>query len=241
LGLPADVLNGFRQGVDPRLEVLRHLGRVAVRPRAFDQRAAGAPVAGFCNASLPTCRATGVLGGNQPDEGGELARRVEPREGAELGDDRDRHEELHPTQGLQRPDHRIKSPGRHTLEQLGLEAGQPIDLFIDRAHGLLKHDLLRRRRADHFREVATMRVVPIGPPHIVPAQSEQEGFQPELGVLERNAGGVPGSTQIADRFVIDRRHVDARERNSRANSTASRRSVLTLSPGFLGMSEGATT
>ena len=56
-----------------------------------------------------------------------------------------------------------------------------------------------------------MRVVPVGPPDIVPTEPEQEGLQPELRVLEREARGVAGPTEIADRFILDRRHVDARQ------------------------------
>ena len=56
-----------------------------------------------------------------------------------------------------------------------------------------------------------MRGVPIGPADVVPAEAEQEGFQAELRVREREAGGIAGATEIADCFVVDRRHVDARQ------------------------------
>lgn len=173
-----------------------------------------------------------------------MARRVEAREVAELGDDGDRDEKLDAAQGLQRVDDRIQPPGRRPLEQLGLEAMHPIHLLIDGADRFLKHDLLRRRGADDLREVASMGLIPVGPPDIVPPQPEQKRLQPELRVLECQPRRIAGPTEIAHRFIVDRRHVHARqiaERSKRASSIASRRSVLTLSPGFFGISEGATT
>jgi hypothetical protein len=56
LGFPADVLNRFRQRLDPALNVLGNLRRMAVRPGAFDQRAAGTAVAGLGDPALPPRR-----------------------------------------------------------------------------------------------------------------------------------------------------------------------------------------
>ena len=56
-----------------------------------------------------------------------------------------------------------------------------------------------------------MRVGPVGPADVVQPEAEQERFQPQLRVLEREARGIAGPTEIAERFVVDRRHVDARQ------------------------------
>jgi hypothetical protein len=170
--------------------------------------------------------------------------RGEAREVAEFGDDGDRDEPLHAAQRLQGLHDRIEAPRGRTVKQFGLEPREAVDLFIDGAHGLLKDDLLGRRRTDHLREIPAMRVVPVGPTDIVQAEPEQEAFQPELRILQGEPCGVAGPTQIADRFILDvgtYTRVRSPDRSNRASSTASRRSVFTLSPGFLGMSDGATT
>ena len=61
LRLPADVLNWFGQAVDASLDVLGHFGWVPIRPRAFDQGAARAAVAGLGDGAEPAPRAAGVL------------------------------------------------------------------------------------------------------------------------------------------------------------------------------------
>ena len=139
---------------------------------------------------------------------------------------------------------RIEPPAWSAFAELGLEPLKSIDLFVDCAHGLLKNDLLRRRRADDFREVPLMRCVPVGTPDIMQPEPKQERCPPSLGMCEREAGGVSGSTPIADRFVIDRRHVDAREM-ARAQQPRQVERIapigLDLVARFFGMSEGATT
>lgn len=110
LCLPAEVLEGLRQAVDALLDVERDLGRMAIGPRGFDEDASGAPVAGLRDATLPSGRTTGVLGRDQPDEGGELPRVVKPREVAEFGDDRERHDPPDAAEGLQGLDQRIAAP-----------------------------------------------------------------------------------------------------------------------------------
>jgi len=76
LRLPADALNRFREPVDAALDVLGHFGRMPIRPRAFDQGAPGAAVAGLGDAALATRRAARVLRRNQPDERRQLPRRA---------------------------------------------------------------------------------------------------------------------------------------------------------------------
>ena len=56
-----------------------------------------------------------------------------------------------------------------------------------------------------------MRVVPGRAPDVVPTQTEQERFQPQLRVLARDPRGIARATQIAEGFVLDRRHIDGGE------------------------------
>ena len=132
LRLPADVLNRLGQPVDAALNVLRDLGGMPIRPRAFDQGAPGAAVARFGHAALATRRAARILGGNQADERGQLSRRIEAREVAEFGDDGDRDEELDAAQRVQRLHDGREAPRRRALEEFRFESLEPIDLFIGR-------------------------------------------------------------------------------------------------------------
>lgn len=101
LRFPAEVLNGFRQRVDPGLNVLGHFRGMAIRPGAFDQCAPGATVAGLRDAALASTRPAGVLRRNEADEGPELAGGVEACEVTEFGDDGERDEPLHAAERLQ--------------------------------------------------------------------------------------------------------------------------------------------
>ena len=56
-----------------------------------------------------------------------------------------------------------------------------------------------------------MRGIPVRASHIVQAESEEKPFQAELRVLEREPRRVAGAHQIADRFIVDAGHIDARE------------------------------
>ena len=169
-----------------------------IRPGPFGQRAPGTAVPGFGNAALSTCRAAGVLRGNQPDEGRQLPRRVETGEVSQFGDDGNGDQPLHAAERLQRLHDGIQSPRRPDLLQFGLEPPEPVDLFIDRAQRFLKDDLLRGRGTDDLREVPAMGGVPVGPADVVQPEAEQEGLQAQLRVLEREPRRIACATQVAE-------------------------------------------
>lgn len=82
------------------------------------------------------------------------------------------------------------------------------------------------------------------PTGVVETLAKQEGLETQLGGLERDAGRITSATEIADRLVLDPGDVHVGEiarAQQTAISTASRRSVFTLSPGLLGINDGATT
>lgn len=147
---------------------------MAVRPRGSDQGAPRTAITGFRDPALPTAGATRVFRGNEPDERRQLPRVVKAREIAEFGDDGDRDKELDAAYGLQRLDDGIETPRWRSLEEFRFEALAAIDLFIDGTDGFLKHDVLRRCRAHHLREVPAMGVVPRRASDVVSAQAEQE-------------------------------------------------------------------
>jgi hypothetical protein len=59
-----------------------------------------------------------------------------------------------------------------------------------------------------------MSVGPVSSAFIVPTEPEQTCLQPQLGVLERELGGIARPTEVADRFVVDGRHAEPRSRTS---------------------------
>lgn len=202
------------------------------------------PIARFRDPALPTAAATRVLRRNQSDERRQLPRVVKAREIAELGDNGERDEELDAAQSLQRLDDWIEVPRGRALEEFGIDPLDPIDLFIDRSDRFLKHDLLRRCRTHHLREVAAVGVVPGRSPDVVPPQAKQERLQSQLRVLPRDPRGVPGATEVAEGFVLDRRHVDGREipgAQQPCEFDGISAIGLTLSPGFFRINDGATT
>jgi hypothetical protein len=98
--------------------MLRDLCVVAIGPSAFDEGATGAGVSGLGDGALPARVAARVLGGDQTDEGRELARVVETSEVAELGDDGEGHNPLNPAQSLEGFDDGVEAPRRCEFEKL---------------------------------------------------------------------------------------------------------------------------
>jgi len=203
LGFPADLLDVLGQPLIPFLDVRRDLGRVAVGPGTLDERAPCTAVSGLGDRPLGAFRPGGVLRGDQADKGGELTWVVEAREVPEFSDDGDRHGVLDAAQCLQRFDDGIQAPRCGEVGDLGFEALQPLDLFIDGKDELLEGDLLGRSRADDPGQVAAMSIGPVRTAGVVEAQAQQERLQAQLGRLERDASGVTGTAEVADRFVFD--------------------------------------
>ena len=124
---------------------------------------------------MPPCRRArpaGVLRGHQAHEGRQLPRIIEAGQVAELGDDGEGDDPLDAAQRLQRLDERIAPPRGAQLLELGFDALQPVDLFIDGAHAFLEDDLLRRRRTDDLGQVALVRGIPVGPSDVVEPEAQ---------------------------------------------------------------------
>jgi hypothetical protein len=71
-----------------------------------------------------------------------LARSIETSEVAELGDDGEGHDALHPPQRLERFDDWIEAPLRREFEKLLFDTREPVDLLVDGTNGFLENDLL---------------------------------------------------------------------------------------------------
>lgn len=211
LGFPSNVLNDLGEPFIAFLDMRRDLGRVSIGPGSLDECAPSPGVSSLCNRPLAAVLSGGVFGGDQPDEGGELAWIVEARDVAEFSDDGYRDGVLDSAQCLQRLDDRAQAPLGSELGDLVFETLQPFDLLIDGTNELLEGDLLGRCGADDLGQVATVSIGPVRTAGVVEPQTEQERLQPQLGRLEGDASGVAGSTEIADRFVFDGGNVNRGE------------------------------
>ena len=137
-----------------------------------------------------------------------------------------------------------KTPSVYVLVEFLFQTLQAFGVFSDSPDVFLKDDLLRRCGTDHFGEPAQVGRAPISPAHITDILPKQEGFKTQIGRFEIAHGIFACPAQVADGLILDFRdihHGEVPERASLANCMASRWSVLTRSPAFLGISEGATT
>jgi hypothetical protein len=101
LRLPTEVLERFGPLFQAPLEMATDLGRVAGRPRAFNQGPAGMAMAGLGEASLGTPWATGICRGRQAQITHQRFGVGQAREVSSCGDGRDRPGELYTPQRLE--------------------------------------------------------------------------------------------------------------------------------------------
>ena len=124
------------------------------------------------------------------------------------------------------------------------QTAQPFRLCGDGLDVCLTDALLRRGGTHHRAEPAQGGGTPVGPPRRADSVPQQERLQPQLRRLQIPEGLCPRPTQGADRCLVEGRALDrgrSPARMSRASGLASRRSVWTRAPTFLGMKAGATT
>jgi hypothetical protein len=154
------------------------------------------------------------------------------------------HGTLDAAQGLKRLAHRMQAPGFDAIVPYLLETLEACSVVTRRSDIFLKDDVLRWCRTDHCRVPSEVGRVPIGPAGRAEVLPEQEGCETERGVFEIADSIVTSPREVANGFIFHFGHIDRGEnpeRARRASCTASRRSVLTRSPGFWGSNEGAIT
>ena len=211
LCFPSNVLNDFGEPFIAFPDMRRDLGRVSIGPCTLDECAPSPGVSSFGNRPLAAVLAGGVFGGDQPDEGGELAWVVEAREVTEFSDNGECDDGLNTAQCLQRFDDRVQAPRGGELGELMFETLQPFDLLIDGTNELLEGDLLGRCRADDLGQIATMSIGPVRTAGVVEPQTKQERLQSLLGCLEGDASGVAATAEVTDCFVLDGGNVNRGE------------------------------
>ena len=208
LRLPSDVLCELREVLDPSLDVWGDLGRIAVGPGGFDQGASSAGIPGFGDRALAAFLAAGVLGGDEADEGSELAWVVKTGEVTELGNDGQGDDPLNAAQCLESLDHGPQTPLGGEFEEFLLDPREAFDLLVNGTQKFLEDDLLGGSRTDDPGEVTPVSRTPIGSTCVVKPKAQEEGLESELGGLEGDASGVAGATQITEGLVFDPGDVD---------------------------------
>ena len=241
---PTDRLDRGRELFQAQLQVTTDVRGIPVGPGAFDESTTRMGVARLGQAALLTTWPTGIFCRRQPPIIHELSGVIDARQVAAFGHHGHRDRALDAPYGLERLDHGLEAPGVHLVLECVFETLQARGLF---GHGLavcLQDHWLRRGGTDHLTEPAQVGRAPIGSPCRADSVPQPEGFEPPLGRLQIPAGLFTRPAQVADGFSVDGGHrpgVRSPERISRAHGRASRRAVLTRSPGFLGIKEGATT
>jgi hypothetical protein len=153
-------------------------------------------VAGGSNRPLLAPRTGGVCRGDQPEKLHEFSRGSETAESANFSHPGNRHGAWHAPQSRQGFNHRGQAPRCHVLLPCLLETLESCGGLIDGPAICVKDDGLRRGRADHCREPPERGRAPMGPARGADSVSEQEGFAPELGVLESTEGLCSCSGEI---------------------------------------------
>jgi hypothetical protein len=137
-------------------------------------------------------------------------------------------------------DHRRHRPARDNRSELLIKASQASSGIIDRIERLLEDDLLRRVREFLLGQPTQMCQGPMLATVEDPAMTKQKRKQllPLLAKILR--GGLARPHQITHRLVHPNRRqfTSAKQPCQRHRVTPV---VLTRSPGFLGISDGATT
>jgi hypothetical protein len=208
LRLPTNVLEAFREGFQAELQMAAHVGRIAIRPSAFDQGTAGMRVAGFRDAALATPFTTGVFRRRQAQVTHELAGGINTGQIAQVGDNGDGHGELHATQGLEGPDHRGQTPSFHRLVECLFKTLEAFGVFGDGPNVFLEDHLLRWRRTDDLRQPSEVGGAPIGLARLADILPQEQGFEAAFGGLEIAQGIFASAAQVPDGFVRDLWDID---------------------------------
>jgi hypothetical protein len=150
---------------------------------------------------------------------------------------------LHATESLQGCHDRVQTPGVHGLGECLVEPLAACGMFSHRTDLCLKHAVRRRGRPDDLRASPEMGRAPMGPAGVADSMAEHERCAAQLGILAIAEGIVTGAGASAVCVIIHSgtyTTVRTPERASLASCTASLRSVLTRSPAFVGIRDGAT-
>ena len=208
LRLPTAVLEAFREVFQAEVQMAAHVGRIARRPRAFDQGPTGLRVAGCRAAALATPFTTGVCRRRQAQVTHELAGGLNTGQIAPCGDEGDGHGELHATQGLEGLDHWGQTPSVHLLVECLFQTFEAFGVFGDGPHVCLEDHLLRGRRTDDLRQPAEVGGAPSGLARRAKILPQEKRFEAACGGLEIAQGIFARAAQVPDGVVRDLWDID---------------------------------
>jgi len=211
LCLPTRVLDRLGELFQAELQVPTHVGRVAIRPGAFDQSPTGMGIPRLGDASLASALATAIFRRRQAQILHELSGILEAGQVAEFSDGGDSHRQRHATEGLERIYHRAEPPGDDLLLEFLRKTLEPFGVFSDRPDIFLEDDVLGGGGTDDLAEPAQVSRAPGGPtgrPDIMP---QQKGFQAKRGRLQIVERIFASAAQVTHGFVFDRWDLDRRE------------------------------
>ena len=203
LRFPTDVLEAFREVFQAALQMAAHVGRIALRPSAFDQGPAGMRGAGVRDAALATPFTTGVFRRRQAQVTHELAGGLHTGQSAQFGDDGDGHGALDATQGLEGLDHRGQTPSVHLLVACLVKTLEAFGVCGDGPHVFLEDDVRGWSRTAHFRAPPEVGRAPSGLARLAHILPEEKGCEAEFGGFEIAQGLFASAAQVPDGFVRD--------------------------------------
>ena len=155
-----------------------------------------------------------------------------------------RHGKRDTAQGLEGLDHRREAPGVALLVALECQTPQTVTLCRDRLDVFLQDDLLRRCGTHHRAAPAQGAGRQLARPVERRSCRSTQAWRRRVAACRsrRVSSRARRRSRIASSSTAGTYPgVRSPARMSRANGLASRRSVVTRSPAFLGINEGATT
>jgi hypothetical protein len=200
--LPTDVLHTLGLVCEAQWPLAAHLRGRAIRPRAFDQYAAGMGMASFCQPSLWAPLARGICGRDSPQALHQCAGGLKAGHVPNVRHHGDGHRARHPTPGLEGVHHGMPAPRGDLRAAFLVQTPEARGVLRDGPDICLKDDLLRRGGADDFREPPEVGRPPVGPARLADILAEQEGLATALGLLKVADRLFARPGEITDRFIV---------------------------------------
>ena len=241
---PAEGLERGRELCQAPWQVPPAVGWLPIGPGSCAQGTPGMRLPGLGHTPLLTPRPTGLGRGGESQRRPQRSGGREACQGAQCRHGRHGHRARDPAQGLEGFAHWSAAPGGDRRVARAFQTAQTCRLCGNGLAGCLQDDLRRRGGTHHRAAPAQGGGTPVGPPRSAARVPQHKRCQPPLGGLPIPEGRFPRPPQAriaASSRAGTETGVRSPERRSRASGKASRRSVVTRSPAFVGMQAGAPT
>ena len=211
LGLPPHGLDRLGELCQAQVQVPTDLGRVARGPGPCHPSTPGRALPGLRDASLASTLAPGICRRRQAQRMHQVSGVIAAGQGAECSDARDRHRQLHATEGWQRVNDRAEPPSGPLLVACLVQALAPVRVCGDCPDLFWEDDVLGGGGTAALAQPAQVGRAPRGPTSIPASRPPQTGVEAELGGLEIVERIFPRAAQGTPSFVVDRWDLDRRE------------------------------